>query len=208
MEGSSPYIEFCFDFISPYAYLASTQMPALSERLAIPVLWQPVNLPRLIKLSGNTPPAKVRNKARYLMRDLKLWSQHLEVPFHLIKPGDFDSRPALAACQGLDKRDREILSTAIFKALWADSINYLEEDWLERVLTAAGLPSEWTFSDTYSQQMDEVNSKTTAIHKDGAFGVPTFFLRGAGRTQMFWGIDRLDFLVKATEKALKRTWSD
>jgi 2-hydroxychromene-2-carboxylate isomerase len=139
------------------------------------------------------------------MRDLKLWSQHIEVPFRLIKPGDFDSRPALAASQGLGNRDREILSTAIFKALWADGINYLEEDWLDKVVAAAGLPSEWTFADTYSQQMIEVNSKTAAIYKDGAFGVPTFFLRGAGRTQMFWGIDRIDFLVKATEKALKRT---
>jgi 2-hydroxychromene-2-carboxylate isomerase len=205
MTENSPYIEFCFDFISPYAYLASTQMLTLSQQLGVPVFWQPVNLPRLIKLSGNTPPAAVRNKAKYLMRDLKLWSQQLDVPFHLIKPGSFDSRPALAACQGLNNQDREIFSSAIFKALWADRINYLEEDWLARVLTAAGLPSEWTFSDTYSQQMDEVNSKTAAIYKDGAFGVPTFFLRGAGRTQMFWGIDRLDFLVKATEKALNRT---
>ena len=44
--------------------------PALSAKLGIPVLWEPVNLPRLIKLSGNTPPTTVRNKAKYLMRDL------------------------------------------------------------------------------------------------------------------------------------------
>ena len=205
MEDSSPYIEFCFDFISPYAYLASTQMPALSERLELPVIWQPVNLPRLIKLSGNTPPTTVRNKAKYLMRDLKQWSQHLDVPFRMIMPGSFDSRLALASSQALDDRDREILSAAIFRALWADGIDYLEQDWLGKAVAAAGLPVEWILSDAYTQQMDVVNSKTAAIHKAGAFGAPTFFLRGAGRTQMFWGIDRLDFLVMATEKALKRT---
>ncbi len=204
MADTTPYIEFCFDFISPYAYLASTQMPALSRRLELPVIWQPVNLPRLIKLSGNTPPTAVRNKAKYLMRDLMLWSQHLKVPFRLIKPGNFDSRPALASSQALDDRDREIFATAVFKALWADGIDYLEQDWLGKAVAAADLPEEWILSDAYSQQMDEVNSKTAAIHKAGAFGAPTFFLRGAGRMQMFWGIDRLDFLVMATEKALKR----
>ncbi|MFW2439382.1 MAG: DsbA family protein [Arenicellales bacterium] len=204
MADTSPYIEFCFDFISPYAYLASTQMPALSRRLELPVIWQPVNLPRLIKLSGNTPPTTVRNKAKYLMRDLRLWSQHLKAPFRLIKPGNFDSRLALASTQALDDHNREKLATAVFNALWADGINYLEQDWLSKAVTMSGLPEEWILSDAYSQQMDEVNSKTSAIHKAGAFGAPTFFLQGAGRTQMFWGIDRLNFLVMATEKALKR----
>jgi 2-hydroxychromene-2-carboxylate isomerase len=202
MTDNSPYIEFCFDFISPYAYLASTQLPALSTRLDIPVLWQPVNLPRLIKLSGNTPPTTVRNKAKYLMRDLKCWSQHLDVPFRLIKPGNFDSRAALAACQGLQDADRETFSTAIFKSLWADRINYQDEDWLNTATSSAGLPPEWLQTDSYSQQLDELNNKTAAIYKDGAFGVPTFFLRGAGRTQMFWGIDRLNFLESAIRKAL------
>ena len=204
MADTSPYIEFCFDFISPYAYLASTQMPALSRRLELPVIWQPVNLPRLIKLSGNTPPTTVRNKAKYLMRDLKQWSQHLDVPFRMIMPGSFDSRLALASTQALDHQNREILAAAVFKALWADGIDYLEQGWLSKMVDAADLPEEWILSDAYSQQMDEVNSKTAAIHKAGAFGAPTFFLQGAGRTQMFWGIDRLDFLVVATEKALKR----
>jgi len=205
MADTMPYIEFCFDFISPYAYLASTQMPALSERLELPVIWQPVNLPRLIKLSGNTPPTTVRNKAKYLMRDLKQWSQHLDVPLRMIMPGSFDSRLALASTEALDDQNREILATAVFKALWEDGIDYLEQDWLGKAVAAAGLPVEWILSDAYKQQMDEVNSKTAATHKAGAFGVPTFFLRGAGRTQMFWGIDRLDFLVMAAEKALKRT---
>lgn len=205
MKDNSPYIEFCFDFISPYAYLASTQIPALSKRLDIPVRWQPVNLPRLIKLSGNTPPTSVRNKAKYLMRDLKCWSQYLDVPFRLIKPGNFDSRAALAACQGLQDDDREVFSTAIFKALWADRINYLDEGWLNDAISSAGLPAGWNQTEAYLQQLDELNNRTAVIYKDGAFGLPAFFLRGAGRTQMFWGIDRLNFLEAAAKKALSDT---
>lgn len=177
-------------------------MPALCGRLGIPIIWQPFNLPRLIRLSGNIPPATVRNKGRYLLRDLKRWSQHLDIPFRMIMPGSFDSRLALASTHVLDDKDRETLATVIFNALWADGIDYREPDWLDKAVSEANLPVDWILSDTYLHQLDKVNSITAALHKAGAFGAPTFFLRGAGRTQMFWGIDRLDFLIIATEKAL------
>jgi 2-hydroxychromene-2-carboxylate isomerase len=203
MTHKQPHIQFCFDYISPYSYLAAIQMPELSVRLGIPIIWQPVNLPRLlITLAGNTPPATIPNKARYLLRDLKQWSQHLGVPFHMIKPGAFDSRLAIASTQALSNDDRETMAQAIFNGLWAERIDYRQEDWLNVLLAKAGLPAEWILTDTYSQHMDKVNVHTEEVYKSGAFGVPTFFLRGAGRTQMFWGIDRLDFLEQAVNKAL------
>ena len=89
------------------------------------------------------------------MRDLKLWSQHFNVAFRLIKPGSFDSRTALACMQGNKQPGQRSFSPAIFTALWADAMNYLEEDWLANVAVAADLPSEWVLSDSYSQQINE-----------------------------------------------------
>jgi len=203
MTLNQPHIRFCFDYISPYSYLAATQMPALSERLGIPIIWQPVNLPRLlVTLAGNIPPATIPNKARYLLRDLKQWSKHLDVPFHMIKPGAFDSRLAIASTQALQNNDRKTMAQAIFNGLWAERIDYRQDDWLNSLLASAELPANWILSETYSQQMDAVNEHTEEAYKAGAFGVPTFFLQGAGRTQMFWGIDRLDFLETAIKEKL------
>lgn len=197
MTKTSPSILFCFDYISPYGYLAATQMPALAARLGIPVIWQPVNLPYLIKLSGNHSPATIPNKAKYLLRDLKRRAQHLNVPFRMILPGAFDSRPALAATQALTGEDRQRMAMAVFRALWAEGLDYRTENWLKQALAGDQLPADWILSETYSQQMENVDHQTADICKRGAFGVPTFFVQGMGRGQMFWGVDRLDFLEHA-----------
>ena len=105
----------------------------------------------------------------------------------MIMPVSFDSRLALATTHALDDQDRETLATAIFKALWVDIIDYREADWLDKTLSEANLPVEWILFDSYSQQLDKVKSKTAALHKPGAFGAPTFYLRVVGRTQMFLG---------------------
>lgn len=197
MADDTPSIQFCFDYISPYSYIAATQINALSERLDIPVYWQPINLPRLIKLSGNLPPSTIRNKARYLLRDLKQMANHLGVPFHMILPGSYDSRPALAATQALNGNDRETLAHAIFTALWAEGWDYRQDDWLPGLIKTKGLPAEWVLdNDAYLQHLAGINDATAAIHKAGAFGAPTFFLQGMGRRQMFWGVDRLDHLER------------
>ena len=197
MTAVSPSILFCFDYISPYSYLAATQMPALAARLGIPVIWQPVNLPYLIRLSGNHPPATIPNKAKYLLRDLKQRAQLLDVPFRMIMPGAFDSRPALAATQALAGEDRQRMALAVFRALWAEGLDYRRDDWLQLALAAGQLPADWSRPESYSQQMENVDHQTANICNGGAFGAPTFFVQGMGRRQMFWGVDRLDFLEHA-----------
>ena len=197
MTLDQPHIQFCFDYISPYSYLAATQMPMLKKRLDVPVVWQPINLPRLIEASGNVPPATIPNKARYLLRDLKMWADHLDVPFRMIKPGSFDSRPALAATVALQGDDRARMALALFDALWSGRVDPRDADWPAQALAAAGLPEDWYPPDACPKHMEQVDRATDAILKAGAFGAPSFFIEGMGRRQMFWGIDRIDFLAAA-----------
>ncbi len=197
MADDTPSIQFCYDYISPYSYIAATQINALSERLDVPVYWQPINLPRLIKLSGNQPPSTIRNKARYLLHDLKQITSHLGVPFHMILPGSFDSRPALAATEALNGKDRETMTLTVFRALWAEGWDYRQDNWLAGLIEAKGLPADWLLdNDAYLQHLARINDVTAAVYKAGAFGAPTFFLQGMGRRQMFWGVDRLDQLER------------
>jgi 2-hydroxychromene-2-carboxylate isomerase len=76
--------------------------------------WDFVNLPKLINLSGNTPPATIKNKALYSLRDLKRWAQYLDVPFKMIGPGTFDSRPAMYIAMALHGEDRVTFCKAVF----------------------------------------------------------------------------------------------
>ncbi|MCF7820981.1 MAG: 2-hydroxychromene-2-carboxylate isomerase [Mariprofundaceae bacterium] len=190
-------VDFYFDFISPYSYLAATQIVAFSGKYDAEFHWVPVNLPKLIKYSGNTPPATVKNKALYSLRDLKRWADYLNVPFKMIRPGSFDSRPALRIAAALKDQERARFCLGVFTALWSGSVDPGREGWLEEVFKQQSLPGSWI-----SLCNDVLDENSEAAIKAGAFGAPTFVLHGGRsdkkrRPEMFFGIDHMDFLARA-----------
>lgn len=193
-------VDFYYDFVSPYSYLAVMRLDRVLDR-RVPVNWIPILLPQLIKLSGNVSPATIRTKALYLLRDLKRWARYLEVPFVMQRPAFFDARPALRAAQAREGADRERLSRAVFEALWGAG-RAPRGNWLEEILAARGLPADWAHPRHPEQLMAALEANTRAAFRSGAFGAPSFVLRGAGRPELFWGVDRMDFLARATERAL------
>ena len=195
-------IDFYFDFISPYSYLAVQRLsafPALAD-----MHWMPVNLPKLIKDAGNTPPAACRPKALYMMQDLKRWAARLDVPFRLIRPGSFDARPALSLACMLEDADRIRFCTVVFGAIWSGAVDPVHEpDWLSRIVGSTGMPEAWLALNP-DQGKVLLKENTAAALKAGCFGAPTFVLRGEGRPQLFWGVDRMDVLDAALRKAAER----
>jgi 2-hydroxychromene-2-carboxylate isomerase len=48
-------VDFFFDFISPYIYLARTQLEGIAARIGSRFKTWPIHLPNLMKIVGNTP---------------------------------------------------------------------------------------------------------------------------------------------------------
>ncbi len=195
-----PVIDFYYDFISPYSYLAATRLPAFLQRNPVAINWIPVNLPSLVKRSGNIPPGTIPKKAMYLLRDLKRWAAYLDVPLKMITPGAFDARPALNIASELTPEQRADFSQTAFNTIWSGQINVRKPDWLEQLFTLNGYPEEW-LALACEKTSPALEAQTEAALKAGAFGAPTFILRGAGKPQMFWGVDRMDFLERAIRQA-------
>lgn len=189
-------IDFYFDFISPYTYLAVTQLDKFCAEHSVDMHWIPVNLPKLIHQSGNIPPGTIKNKAMYSLRDLKRWAEYLDVPFKMIRPGTFDSRPALRIAASLEGEDRVKFCMAVFTSLWAGLVDFKQEDWLDEVFRQQALPQSWR-----QLNHDILDENTQQALKAGAFGVPTFVLKSELRPQLFFGMDHLDFLARACDKA-------
>jgi len=184
-------VDFYFDFISPYSYLAATQLAAFEAAHAVRFNWVPINLPKLIKQSGNVPPASSRNKGMYLLHDLKRWSAHLDVPLRVLRPGCFDSRPAMRMALSLAGQERADWSLSVFQALWSGDIDPRRDGWLDQ------LPGQPPLAETAM-----LDATTAQALQAGAFGAPTFVLHLTGRKpQMFFGNDRLDFLAQACHLA-------
>jgi 2-hydroxychromene-2-carboxylate isomerase len=63
-EGPDMLVEFIFDYPSPYAYLASTQL----GRLGVPVRSEPVGIVDVMRRVNNQPSPACPPKARYAGR--------------------------------------------------------------------------------------------------------------------------------------------
>ncbi len=71
---------FYFDFVSPYAYLASTQVHALAARVGREVELAPILFAGLLKAHETKGPAEIPAKRAYLAKDLQRKAHALAVP--------------------------------------------------------------------------------------------------------------------------------
>jgi len=193
---NKPIIGFYFDFISPYSYLAATQIKSFEMQHGVTFHWLPVNLPRLMKESGNISPVSVKNKALYSLRDLKRWAAFLELPFKMIRPGTFDSRAAMRIAGALEGEQRAQFCLVLFEAIWSGRIDMKKETWLTEIMEQSALPMQWLELD--SEAFEE---NTHCALKAGAFGVPSFVLHTkAARPELFFGLDHMDFLARSCDR--------
>jgi 2-hydroxychromene-2-carboxylate isomerase len=79
-------VDFFFDFVSPYTYLAQTRLGALEERTGgLFRLW-PMQLRNLMKRVQNVPTTVLcPNKMKYAFQDIGRWASRYGVPFQFTR---------------------------------------------------------------------------------------------------------------------------
>jgi 2-hydroxychromene-2-carboxylate isomerase len=76
-------LHFFFDFSSPFAYLASTQVEALAQRNSAQLIYRPFLLGGLFKAIGTADvPLFTMSEAkrRHAIADMARWADHYGVP--------------------------------------------------------------------------------------------------------------------------------
>lgn len=197
----SRQIEFVFDFLSPYSYLATTQLPRLRAETGAGIVYTPFRILELMKLVGNRPTTvECKNKGAYAGADIQRWAARYGVPFkrnpHL-RGFDHDllRRAALAAIQ--QGRGEAYVAT-VYGALWAGDADLSQRPIFRAVLDQAGLDGEALLETAGEARIGALLDKATEVAAQrGVFGSPTFFVGD----QMFFGNDRLDFVVEALKAA-------
>jgi 2-hydroxychromene-2-carboxylate isomerase len=189
-------VDFFFDFISPYTYLADTQLPALQKRTGARIRFRPMHLLKLMKMVGNVPTTILcANKMKYASQDLGRWVSRYGVPFQMnphLFGGDqsLSLRGALVAQkQGADAESA--YNRAIYRAFWADAVDTNDRGRLEACIDAAGLDGKHILEAADQGEYDDLLTKNTQLAAErGVFGSPTFLVG----EEMFFGNDRLEFL--------------
>ncbi len=193
----SKNVEYYFDFGSPAAYLASTQLPALAAATGATVLWRPMLLGGVFVATGNASPASVPAKGKYIFRDFARFAQRYGVPFKMNPFFPINTITLMRIAVGLQLReDHRFMDYcgAMYRAIWVEEKNMNDPATVASVLQGAGFDAAALLALAGEQSVkDKLKTETAVAVSRGVFGAPTFFVG----EHMFWGQDRLDFVREA-----------
>ncbi len=191
-------VEFYFDFGSPAAYLAWTQLPALCASAGAELVYRPMLLGGVFQAAGNQSPTAVPAKGRYILLDFARHAKRYRVP--LVPNPHFPvntlllMRGATAMQQHAGGTRFDDYCRAMFHAMWVDAKNMFDPAVVGQVLQAAGFDPAQVLAQANEPAVKErLKNVTEQAVARGVFGAPTMFVGN----QMFWGQDRLDFVREA-----------
>jgi 2-hydroxychromene-2-carboxylate isomerase len=203
-------MRFYFDFVSPYAYLAWTQLFALAERHRREVELAPVLFAGLLGAHGSIGPAEIPAKRRHLFTDVVRTARRIDVPFAIPPSHPFNpllalrvvSLPAVAPA-------RRALVDALYAAVWAGGPGVTDAAEVARIADRVGLDGAALVAEAATAEAkDRVRRATDDAIAAGVFGVPSVIVDG----ELFWGFDafaNLEAFLRgagAIEPALKAQW--
>lgn len=192
-------VEFLFDFGSPTAYLAYTQLPKIAAQRKAKILWRPILLGGVHKASGNNSPISVPAKGRWMFHDIARWAKRYGVAYQMNPHFPINTVALMRAAVGVQTKMPDQFMhfvDVVYKAVWAEARNMGDAAEVGSVLRAADLDAEHILALTGEQDVkDLLKSNSDNAVARGVFGAPTFFVG----EELFFGQDRLEFVAEALD---------
>src|SRR5688572_15495642 len=169
-------LEFYFDYRSPYAYLAQSQV----RRLGIDVAYKPFEILGLMDKVGNVPTSiTCKPKSRYLGADLQRWVALYGVPFQRHpQMAQIDPRRLLRATLAAGELGKAPEAVgALFHAYWGSGAALVTTEDVLAVLKGAGVDAPDLAARIDARDLDEALDRATdAAAARGVFGAPTMYV--------------------------------
>lgn len=183
-------IQFYFDFLSPYSYVAWTWVRDQLENHNFEMI--PVSIPSIVAHYETKGPAQIRPKRNYLFKDLLRYTKLHNIPFTTPAALPFNALYALRlALKNVAKEHQVQVIDAIYRAGWEHGLDIGSDEVLKTVLSEKNLPVEELFA-----RMEEKTSRIElkknieeGLARD-LFGVPGFLVD----EELFWGNDSIKYL--------------
>ena len=185
-------LDFYFDFISPYSFLASKKLKLLNTYNKININYKPILLGGLHKLGDITAPAFNERKMKNMKNDCELVAKKNTIEFKWNNKFPVNSLNLMRGYLVLNKELKKKFFDSCFDAYWKDNIDFSDKKNLENVLDNCSINKDAFFKDIQDQKIkDELKQLTESAFKKDIFGAPTFVVNN----QIFWGQDRLDYAL-------------
>ncbi|MBD1174882.1 DsbA family protein [Pelagibacterales bacterium SAG-MED01] len=185
-------VDFYFDFISPYSFLAYKKFKSLHKKNKIRINYKPILLGGLHKLGGITAPAFNKRKMKNMKNDCELVAKKNNIQFKWNEKFPINSLYLMRGYLIVDDKLKNKFFDLCFDAYWKHNIDILNKENVKDILRNSSIDENIYFEKIQNPKIKEKLKQLTndAFEKD-IFGAPTFVVN----KKIFWGQDRLDYAL-------------
>jgi 2-hydroxychromene-2-carboxylate isomerase len=193
----SKQVEFFFDFGSPTAYLAWTQLPRIALEARAEILWRPMLLGGVFKATGNQSPVMIKPKGKWMFDDMARWARRYGVKLEMNPWFIINTLTLMRGAAGLQMREPGRFLKyvdVIYRAMWETPVNLGDPAVVAATLKANGFDPDACAALVADPAVKQrlIDTTDEAVRR-GVFGAPTMFVGD----EMFFGQDRLEFVRDA-----------
>ena len=185
-------VDFYFDFISPYSFLAYKKLNSLNKNNKININYKPILLGGLHKLGNITPPAFNERKMKNMKNDCELVARKNNIEFRWNDKFPINSLDLMRGYLIINEKIKKIFFDLCFDAYWKNNVDLSNNKNFESILDNCLIDKDFFFKEIQNQKIkEELKQLTDKAFKKDIFGAPTFIVNN----KIFWGQDRLDYAL-------------
>ena len=184
-------IDFYFDFISPYSYIAHKKIIKLDLRKNFK--YKAILLGGLHNLGNITAPAFNDRKMKNMKNDCILISKKNSISFKWNDKFPLNSLYLMRGFLFINESKKDKFIDLCFDAYWKDNVDISIPKNIKNILSKCNI-EENLFEKGITEQKikDELKDLTNKAFKLEVFGAPTFIINN----KLFWGQDRLEYALE------------
>ena len=185
-------IDFYFDFISPYSYIAYQKIKKINKKNNYKFNIKPILLVGLHNLGGITAPAFNKQKLKNMKNDCELISKKNDFNFKWNDKFPINSLYLMRGYLYVNEKSKENFLNICFDEYWKNNLDISTEENVKKICEKCKLNHK-DFLGGINDQTIKENLKiftNDAFEKD-IFGAPTFVVN----KKIFWGQDRLEYAL-------------
>ncbi len=189
----SNHIDFYFDVISPYSYIAHKKIQKKKENQKIIFNYKPILLGGLHNLAGISAPAFNKYKMKNMKNDCELVSKKNDISFIWNSKFPINSLSIMRGYLSVGDNQKKNYLDIFFNAYWRDNLDLSSEQEFSKLLFTLGIESKIFFEKIKQQSIkDDLKKLTSDAFEKEVFGAPTFIVN----KKIFWGQDRLEYALE------------
>ncbi len=189
-------IDFYFDFISPYSYLAYKKLNSLKTKKNYNIIYKPILLGGLHKLGEITAPAFNKRKMKNMKNDCELIAKKNNIEFKWNEKFPINTLYLMRGYLVISVESKKKYFDVCFEAYWKNNTDISDKNNLEEILDLSDVNKEEFFKNIEDfKTKDQLKKFTDDAFKKDIFGAPTFVVNG----KIFWGQDRLEYALEEYE---------